>query len=102
MGPPEVVERVMTGSLALPGSSARMRVTASRTSFTARSMSLPKTNSTVVLDTPSWTLEVMCTTSPTVATEFSTMRVTWVSISAGAAPVSVTVTVTYGMSTSGN
>ncbi len=94
MGPPEVVERVITGSLTLPGRSLRMRVTASRTSFTARSMFLPKTNSTVVLETPSWTLEVMCTTSPTVATEFSTMRVTWVSSSAGAAPASVTVTVT--------
>ena len=69
--------RVITGSLIVPGSSPRTRVTASRTSLTARSMFLPKTNSTVVARGAVGTVDMMCTTSPTVATEFSTMRVTW-------------------------
>src|SRR5215471_16195832 len=102
IGPPVVVVRVITGSLIEPGSSPRTRVTASRTSLTARSMSLPKMNSTEVADVPSVTVDMMCVTSPTVATAFSTMRVTCVSSSAGAAPGSPTVTVTTGMSTSGN
>jgi hypothetical protein len=93
--------RVMTGSSMSPGRSPRTRVTASRTSFTARSRSLPNWNSTEVDDTPSETVDMMCDTSPTVDTAFSITRVTCVSSSAGAAPTWLTLTVTTGMSTSG-
>jgi len=101
IGPPLVVSRVITGSLMSPGSSERVRVTASRTSFSARSMSFPNANSIHVEDTPSDTNDWMCATSPTVVTAFSTTRVTSVSSSAGAAPGSVMVTITNGMSMSG-
>jgi hypothetical protein len=91
----------MVGSSMSPGRSLRTRVTASRTSFIARSMSLPNWNSIAVAERPSVTVELRCDTSPTVATAFSTSRVTCASSSDGEAPGCVTVTVTTGMSMSG-
>ena len=78
-----------------------MPLTALRTSLVTFSRSTPSWNSIEVVDTPSLTTEVMCLTEPSPATASSTRRVTWVSISVGAAPDWTTVTATTGRSTSG-
>src|SRR6202040_3192325 len=98
MAIPSTSTRCIDGSSMLCGSSDRMFAIALRTSFTARSAGVSSWNSTVVTDTPSEMLDVMCLTPTTPAAAFSTFFVTWVSNSLGAAPVWVTVMVTMGMS----
>ncbi len=98
---PTTSMRSTTGSSMPRGRSPRMRATASLTSFSARSVPTSSRSSTVVVELPSVTLEVTCLTPATLATASSTLRVTWVSSSAGAAPVSVTETETIGTSTLG-
>lgn len=64
--------------------------------------SSPRLNSIVVVEAPCTTEERMVLTLEMLATASSIGRVTWVSISPGAAPLWVTVTVTAGNSTLGN
>ena len=80
------------------GSSVRTLVTASRTSFTARSTCVSSWNSTTVSEVPSVMVEEMCFTPCTPAIEVSTTLVTCVSSSLGAAPGWVMVTETIGTS----
>ncbi len=91
----------MIGSSMVRGRSVRILATASRTSFSARSLLTSSRSSTSVVDAPSVTEEVMCFTPDTLAIESSILRVTCVSSSAGAAPACVTVTDTTGTSTLG-
>ena len=92
----------MIGSLIVRGSSWRTFATASFTSLTARSVLVPSWNSMVVIEDPSVMDDLMCLIFETPATESSTLFVTWVSSSTGAAPSWVISTVTIGMSTFGN
>ena len=78
-----------------------MRVMASRTSSSAGSSAVSRWNSTKVTDCPSVTEEIVRLTPSSVATAFSTRRVTSVSSCAGAAPGRFTVTVTIGKAMSG-
>ena len=83
------------------GKSARIWVTALRTSLTARSVSVPRRNSAVVTEMPSEISEVMWRTPAIPATAVSTCRVTEFSISSGDAPARLTETVTIGKLTFG-
>ena len=98
---PTTSTRSMSGSSMVRGRSARMRPTASFTSFSARSLLTSSCSSTSVVETPSATEEVKCFTPATLATASSTLRVTWVSSSAGAAPDWVIAMETMGTSTLG-
>src|SRR5690349_16040144 len=92
----------MIGSSIARGRSERILVTASLTSFSARSVSTSSQNSMTVDDLPSVSVEVTCLTPETLATESSILRATCVSSSAGAAPDCVTVTEMTGTSMFGN
>ena len=83
------------------GRDARRPVMALRTSLVARSVSVPSSNSIVVVETPSVMLDVMWRTPERPASESSIRRVTWTSISAGAEPGRAAVTATSGKSMSG-
>ena len=72
-----------------------------RTSLVARSVSVPSSNSIVVEETPSVIWELMWRTPDRPASESSISRVTWTSISLGAAPGLTAVTATSGKSMSG-
>jgi hypothetical protein len=63
---------------------------------------VPISNWITVVDTPSVTVEASCSMFGRLATEFSTRRVIWLSISVGAAPSSTTVTTTAGKLMLGN
>lgn len=91
-----------TGSCAASGSSSRMRPTAARTSLAATSMSRPASNSiTVRLDPRSLSVEMERT--PAMPAMVSSMGLaTSASITSGAAPSYVTLTVTSALSTSGS
>jgi hypothetical protein len=86
----------MIGSWTDCGRSDRIWPTDSRTSLVARSGLTPILNSTVVVDTPSLIVERMFLTPARPEIDPSTLRVIWLSISAGAALGWVTATVTIG------
>jgi len=83
------------------GRLTRTRSIAERMSSSAFCGSAPNWNSITVWDEPRVTVEVICLTPEMPAAASSIGRVTWVSISEGAAPFSVTDTVTTGKDTSG-
>jgi hypothetical protein len=93
--------RWITGSCTVRGRSERTRATASLTSLTASAGSVSSRKSIVVVDSPSVIEDAMCRTPEMPATAFSTIFVTCVSISAGAAPNCGTATETIGRSTLG-
>ena len=99
--PPAVVVRETIGSFASGGRSLRIRVTASRTSSSARAQVRAERNSMLVVDAPSSTVEVICSMPAIVATASSTLRVISDSICVGATPGYVIVTITAGNSMSG-
>src|ERR1700754_4847092 len=78
--------RWINGSLTFFGRLARTRVTASLTSFNARSVLVSSANWIVVTDRPSVIEDVMCRTPSTPDTPSSMVLVTCDSSSAGAAP----------------
>src|SRR5262249_9083087 len=92
----------MIGSLIVRGRSVRILAIWSFTSLRARSILAPIENWTVVPDEPSERLDRMCQMPFTPAMASSTLRVTWVSSSPGAAPDWVIETWTIGMSMLGN
>ena len=94
--------RWIIGSSMVRGRLARARVTASLTSLSARSVLVSSRNVIVVVEMPSVIEEVMCLTPSTPETASSTVLVTCVSSSAGAAPNCVMVTETTGMSAFGS
>ncbi|MNS17736.1 hypothetical protein D3C72_494170 [compost metagenome] len=102
IGSPEPLGCEMIGSLTSAGSCWRMRLTASRTSLRAVSVSEPTLNSTIVVLVPSTTVERMWSRPFTPTTASSTLRVMSVSSSVGLAPGRVTVTTIMGKSTSGH
>ena len=85
-GSPAVVVRETMGSLASCGRSARIRVSASRTSSIMRLMSVPNTNWMMVVEAPSLTVERNSSMPARVATASSTRRVISDSICDGATP----------------
>ncbi len=95
------VTREMTGSCTSDGNCARMRLTESRTSFTASCTSFSSWNSTIVVELPSLMVDVMCLIAPMLAILSSILRVTSVSICVGVAPGRLAVTDTAGKSMSG-
>src|ERR1700728_2248907 len=94
--------RWISGSLTFCGKLLRTRVTASLTSFSARSVLVSRTNWIVVTDSPSVIDDEMCRTPSTPDTPSSMVLVTWDSSSAGAAPNCETVTEITGISALGN
>src|SRR4028118_1353271 len=98
MGPPANSRRLMIGSFTSWGRFWRIWAIALRTSLVARSLSVPKTKLTTVLETPSLTVEIMLSILPKPAIASSTFFVTWASSSVGPAPGWVTVTETAGKS----
>src|SRR5579862_85610 len=84
------------------GSWTRTLATASRTSATARSMGVPSSNCTKMNAEPSTAQEVMLSRLPMPAIAPSTFCSTCVSISCGAAPGWLMVTVTPGKEMSGS
>ena len=98
IGKPSISRRCAIGSSIERGRSMRTRAMASLTSFKARSWFTSSWNWIIVCDDPSVTVEVMCLTPLMPANASSTLRVTCVSSSAGAAPDCVTRTMTTGMS----
>src|SRR5262249_31433494 len=84
------------------GSCWRILAISFLTSLVARSLSVPSSNSMLVVEIPSSMIDVMCLMLPMPATASSTLRVTCVSSSTGAAPACVTVTDTTGMSMLGD
>ncbi len=78
------------------GRSERTFATASRTSVTARSIGVPIWNSRKILTEPSMIYVVMLRTLPMLAMDPSTFWAIWVSISVGAAPGWLMVTLTIG------
>ena len=100
-GRPAVVVRKTLGSFTSAGKSARTRVTASRTSFTASITFFSRLNSTVMTTMPSNIFVYRFLIPCSVAIEFSILRATSVSRVAGAAPGKLASTVTMGNSMSG-
>src|ERR1700755_3717262 len=94
--------RWINGSVTFCGRLARTRVTASLTSFNARSVLVSSANWIVVTDRPSVIDEEMCRTPSTPDTPSSMVLVTWDSSSAGAAPNCDTATEITGMSALGS
>src|SRR4028118_474860 len=86
------------GSLMSAGGFWRIWAIAFRTSLVARSVFVPKTKLTTVLETPSLTVDIMLSILPKPAIASSTFFVTWDSSSDGPAPGWVTVTETVGTS----
>ncbi|MND83359.1 hypothetical protein D3C80_752190 [compost metagenome] len=90
--------RSMIGSSIALGRSPLILVTASRTSFIARSgETRPSSNSTVVTERPSPIVDDNSLIAGSEAIAFSTSRVTSVSSSTGVAPDCSTVTFTAGV-----
>ena len=94
--------RWISGSVTFCGRLARTRVTASLTSFSARSVLVSSANWIVVSDSPSVIDEEMCRTPSTPDTPSSIVLVTCDSSSAGAAPNCETATEITGMSAEGS
>src|ERR1700752_214016 len=94
--------RWIKGSVTFCGRLARTRVTASLTSFSARSVLVSSANWIVVTDRPSVIEEEMWRTPLTPETPSSMVLVTWASSSDGAAPNCDTATEITGMSADGS
>src|SRR5262245_49550626 len=101
MGSPAVSTRRTKGSSMPRGRSARTRATASFTSLSARSASVPNRKVIVVFETPSEINDMTWWDPATLATASSTFLVTCVSSAPGDAPNCVIKTVTRGTSTLG-
>ena len=93
---------VTIGSSTEAGRSPRIWSMASFTSWTACSVATSMRNMMTVCDWPSVTVELISSTPVIEATASSTSFVTWLSSSAGEAPLWVTVTATSGTSMFGN
>jgi hypothetical protein len=89
------------GSSMSTGSLFRIRATFSRTSWTARSMSRSRINSTVTRESPSVLLDVIVFTPLIVLTAPSILSVMSTSITSGLAPFKCVEIVTIGKSTLG-
>src|SRR6185312_14729767 len=94
--------RWISGSLTFCGRLARTRVTASLTSFSARSVLVSRLNWMVVTDRPSVIDDEICRTPSTPETPSSMVLVTCASSSAGAAPNCETATEITGISALGS
>jgi hypothetical protein len=94
--------RWISGSLTFCGRLARTRVTASLTSFSARSVLVSSANCIVVTERPSVIDDEICRTPSTPDTPSSMVLVTCDSSSAGAAPNCETATEITGMSALGS
>src|SRR5258708_24831154 len=94
--------RWISGSVTFCGRLLRTLVTASLTSFSARSVLVSSANSIVVTDRPSVIDDEMCRTPSTPDTPSSMVLVTCDSSSAGAAPNCATATEITGMSAEGS
>ena len=101
MGIPAAFTLLTMGSSISVGRSARMLATAARTSFIASKMSTSSLNMIMVVELPSFTVEVSCSMPSMDETAFSILRVTSVSSCAADAPCWFAVTVTAGNSMSG-
>src|SRR3954470_23600381 len=94
--------RWIRGSVTFWGRLARTRVTASLTSFSARSVLVSRANWIVFTDRPSVIDDEMWRTPSTPETPSSMVLVTWASSSDGAAPNCETATEITGMSAEGS
>ncbi len=94
--------RVITGSSISEGSFARAAATFSRTSCAAIFPSVSSLNCMTTIDSPSCDVDWMWSTPAIWLTASSTFFVTSDSTCSGPAPRRTVVTVTNGMSTSGN
>ena len=101
MGNCEVLISMICGSLAEEGSSTLARSTFSRTRCNASVMSMPASNSTLMLENPSREVEEMVFTSAMVFSSSSSGLVTSVSMSPGATPPYTVLTMMLGITISG-